>query len=100
MHTTGAHEISSKSRYSITFALQTKMNAILDEEGGGGGGGDIRGGDTNIGNMMAAIMGQCTVMEKEDIDPDTAAFADQAADFLKSFMAKFKKRLGQLLSTG
>ena len=79
------------------------MNTLLDEDGGGGGGGgggEDSGGCASSGNMMAAIMEQSTVMEKEDIDPDTAAFADQAADFLKSFMAKFKKRLGQLLSTG
>ena len=31
-HTTDAYELSSKSGYSITFALQTKMNALLDED--------------------------------------------------------------------
>ena len=80
-HTSGAHSLSEQSGYSVTFALKTKMNALDDD----GGDDDDRGDDRDGGvSSFAAIMEKCSLVEKEDSDPENSAFAGRLAMLLKS----------------
>ena len=87
-HTTGAHDLSFKSGYSTSFALQTKLNKLVA--------GNSNGGDTPVkkkGNdidILASMVEQCTLIEKEDEDPDQANFAGLMGAFMEKLL-KSKK---------
>ena len=81
------------SGYSITFALKTKMNNLLGASDGGSGSdlaNDSGGGYGSVNSLSAKMMDRCFIIEKEDSNPDNAAFAGRFGGFLQSLM-KSKK---------
>ena len=93
VHTSGGHEISSMIRYSITFALKTKTNNLLGAADGDIGGdctNDSGGGNGVMNSLTAIMMDIFFIIEKEDSDPDNAAFSGIFGEFLQ-FLMKPKK---------
>ena len=92
-HTSGGHELSSISRYSITFALKTKMNNLFGKADGGSGGdctNDSVSGDGGVNSLAAKMMERCFIIDMEDSDPENTAYAGRFGGFLQSLM-KSKK---------
>ena len=80
-------------RYSVTFEFKSNMNNLLGAaEGGSGGDGksDSGGGDGGVNSIAATMMKRCFIIEKEDSDPDNAAFTGRFGGFFQYFM-KSKK---------
>ena len=85
-HTSGGHEISSMSRYSVNFALKTKMNKILDAADSDSGGDYTNGsggGNGGVNILAATMMERCLIIGKEYSNPDNAAFAGRFGGFLQ-----------------
>ena len=75
------------SGYSFTFVLKTKMNHLLVAAYGGSGGdriNDSGGGNGDVNSLAATMMEICFNIEKEDSDPENAAFAGKFGGFLQS----------------
>ena len=73
------------SGYSFTFALKTKLNKLLGAVEGGSGSdctNDSSGGNGGVNSLAATTMERCFIIEKEDINPDNAAFAGILGGFL------------------
>ena len=87
MHTTGAHEVSKKSGYSVSFALQTKLNKLGGTTGGDDGPPPKK---SDTADMLTSMMEQCAAMEKDDGDPDQANFAGMMGTFMQKLL-KSKK---------
>ena len=101
--TSGGHELSSMSGYSVTFALKNKMNKLLGSadggsggditnDSGGGGGGVGVGGDGDVNVFAAKMMEICFIIEKEYSDPENAEFTGRFGGFLQSLI-QFKKTM-------
>ena len=76
--TSGGHELSRMSGYSVTFSLKTNMNNLLGAAEGGSGGDCMNDSSVVNGGMnsLAVIMMEiCFIIGKEDSNPDNAAFA-------------------------
>merc|ERR1712086_793003 len=56
-HTTGAHDVSSKSGYSVSFALQTQLNKVANKDGGDDDAPPKKKND-NV-NMLTSMVEQC-----------------------------------------
>ena len=83
--------------YSVNFALNTKMNNLFGAAKGGSGGdckNDSGGGDGDVNSIAATMMERCFIIEKEDGDPDNAAFAGRFDGFLQSLMKSKKTMAG------
>ena len=76
--------MSSKSGYSTSFALQTKLNKLV---AGNGNGGDapVKKKSNDI-DILASMMEQCTLIEKENEDPDQANFAGLMGAFMEMLL--------------
>ena len=64
-YTSGVHEISSMSEYSVTFALKTKMNNLLGAAKGDSGGdrtNDSGDGNGGMNSLAATMMEICFII--------------------------------------
>ena len=88
-HTSVSHELSSMSRYSVTFALNTNMNNLLGAANVSSGSdhmSDNGSGDGSVNSLAATMMDTCFIIEKDDSDPYNAAFAGKSGGFLQYLM--------------
>ena len=72
MHTTGAHVMSEKSGYSMSFTLQTKLIKLGGTKGGDDG---TPSKKSDNADMLTSMMEQCAEMEKDGGDPNQANIA-------------------------
>ena len=76
--------MSSKSGYSVSFALQTQLNKLVNKYGGDD--------DTppkkrnNNVNMLASMVEQCVTIEKDAGDPDQAKFSGMMGAFMQKLL--------------
>ena len=76
-------------QYFVTFALNTNMNNLLgaaNDSSGSDHTSDSGSGDGGFNSISATMMERCFIIEKEDSDPDNAAFAGKLCGFLQSLM--------------
>ena len=83
MHTTSDHEVSKKIGYSVSFALQTKLNKLGGTTGRDDGTPPKK---SDNADMLTSMMEQCAAMEKDDGDPDQANFAGMVGTFMQKLL--------------
>ena len=88
LHTSGTRKVSLKSGYAVSFALQTKLDKLVNKDRRDGGTPSEKKSDSV--DMLTSIMDQCAEIEKDNGDPNQTNFAGMMGVIMQKLL-KSKK---------